>query len=565
MQAARRLYLYAMSGITLAVIAAGLAMLLDVVITWTGMLQHPYDRYPGPREQLSQAIAILAVGLPVWAFHWWFVQRGLAPVRRDHDADRGSPIRAIYLTLVLLISLVVWVSGTAGLLQSLIATAVGGLPEYYSFDPVSSATSAIAGFIVWLYHVVVRRGGLRAGPVAGAATWIPRLYLYGVSLGALVAALVALETLVMAVLVPNLPDEGYSRFAAIENGVTFVAWGIVWLGHWRYATGVADAGDWRGAEERVSRTRLAAFIATIVVATGFTISGIAGAVQGAVAPVIGKLPYEEGASGNLWVAPLVSAIAWVIVWWICLDGLRREPAAEEPLRALHQARLESHAMVAVALAFGGAGLGWILGMVVDIVFGGVRMTDPDRLPWTFELAQFLPMAAVGLGIWAWQWSRVLGRRRRDPNGEANSTIRRAFLYLTLAVSLVVALGSATLILYRLVGTVIGAALAGNTVSALSTPLGALVMAAIVLGYHGLLLRADMALRPVEATTPATLVPPPVVLAGAQAGARRTLELVGPEGADLDAALTAAREALPEGVRLESGREADAGPGTPAAR
>jgi hypothetical protein len=163
------------------------------------------------------------------------------------------------------------------------------------------------------------------------------------------------------------------------------------------------------------------------------------------------------------------------------------------------------------------------------------------------LAQFLPMAAFGLGIWAWQWSRVLARRRRDPHGEANSTIRRAFLYLTLAVSLVVALGSAALILYRLVGTLIGANLEGNAVSALSTPIGALVMAAVVLGYHGLLLRADMALRPVEAAAPA---PSPVMLAGAPAGVQRTLELVGPEGADLDAALAAARAALPEGVRLE---------------
>src|SRR3990172_13331725 len=203
MQTVRRLYLYVMSGITLAVIAAGLAMLLDVLITGTGMLEHPYDPYPGRREQLSQAIAMLGVGLPVWAIHWRFVQRGLAAGRLERDAERGSPIRAIYLTLVLLVSLVVWVAGTAGLLQSLIAEAVGGLPEYYYFDPVSSATTAIAGFIVWLYHGGVRRGDLRAGAGHGAATWIPRLYLYGVSTGALVVALAALESFVMAALVPE--------------------------------------------------------------------------------------------------------------------------------------------------------------------------------------------------------------------------------------------------------------------------------------------------------------------------------------------------------------------------
>jgi hypothetical protein len=552
MQAARRLYLYAMSGITLGVIAAGVAMLLDVAITSSGILEHPYVPYPGRREQLSQAIAMLAVGLPVWAVHWWFVQRGLAAGRPERDAERGSAIRAVYLTLVLLASLVAWVSGTAGLLQSLITTAAGGLPDYYyGPDPVSSVTSAIAGFMVWLYHGVVRRGDLRAGAVHGAATWIPRLYLYGISIGALVAALARLEGLVTATLVPEATGADYSRFSAIESLVAIVAWGLVWAGHWRYASGVARADDWRGAEERISRTRLAAFITTIVTAAGFTIAGVAGAVQGIAAPLIGDVPYEGDASGNLWVGPLVSAIAWAVVWWAYLRGLRREPAAAEPLRVLHQARLENHGMGAAALAFGAAGLGWMLGMLIDIVLGGVRMTDPDRLPWTFELARFLPMAAFGLGIWAWQWSRVLGRRGRDPNGEANSTIRRAFLYLTLAVSLVVALGSAALILYRLVGTVIGADLEGNAVSALSTPLGALVMATISLGYHGLLLRADMAIGPVEVPPEATEpAPPPAALSGTAGGARRTLELVGSEGVDLDAALTAARASLPEGVRLE---------------
>src|SRR3990172_12616230 len=113
MQTVRRLYLYVMSGITLAVIAAGLAMLLDVLITGTGMLEHPYDPYPSRREQLSQAIAMLAVGLPVWAVHWRFVQRGLAAGRPERDAERRSPIRATYLTLVLLISLFGWVAGSA--------------------------------------------------------------------------------------------------------------------------------------------------------------------------------------------------------------------------------------------------------------------------------------------------------------------------------------------------------------------------------------------------------------------------------------------------------------------
>jgi len=141
---------------------------------------------------------------------------------------------------------------------------------------------------------------------------------------------------------------------------------------------------------------------------------------------------------------------------------------------------------------------WLLGLGIDIAFGGNRRSDPYAVPWTFEVARWLPMAVVGLAIWAWHWSGVLARRRRDPEGEANSTIRRGFLYLTLGVGVVVALASATLTLYRLVGVVVGADLSGNAVSELSTPIGAAAMAAIALVYHGLLLRADQQLRPVAA-------------------------------------------------------------------
>lgn len=548
MQIARRLYLYAMSGITLAVVAAGLGMLLDVIITGSGIFEHPSDAYVNRRQQLSQAIAMLGVGVPVWTFHWWFVQRGLRPGRAGRDAERGSAIRATYLTLVLLVSLVAWVSGAAGYLQWFLMTTSGGFPGSYAWvDPVTPATAAIVGVVVWLYHGMVQRTDLRAGPVSGAAAWVPRLYLYGVALGALVTSLASLQSLISYMASPPAFDEGYARFAAIGSGLALVAWGLVWLGHWRYSTRLVRTDDARGPEERVSRTRLAALIATIVVAAGFTISGIAGAVQGIVAPVIGRLPSGVDGSGPAWVAPLVFAVASGIAWWAHVRWLRDEPAAAAPLRALHQRRLVSHGMAAVGLAFGATGLGWILGLGIDVVFGGIRTTDPDRLPWAFELAQWLPMAVLGLGVWAWQWSGVLARRRRDPDGEANSTIRRAFIFLTLAVALVSALGGATLILYRLVGTAVGASLTGNAVSELSTPVGAFIMAAIVLAYHVLQLRSDQTIRPIVPAGPSTVAPTPVVDASARV--RRPLELVGPEGADLDAALAAARAALPDEIEL----------------
>ena len=552
MQAARRLYLYAMSGITLAVVGVGLATLLDVLIAGSGLLERTYV-VTSAREQLSLAVAMLGVGIPVWAVHWWLIQRGMAPSRPDRDAERGSPIRALYLTLLLLITLVIWVNGAIGLIQGIVASQIPSIQNYAFVDPVSSASSGAVGLLIWLYHGLVRRKDLRAGRVSGAASWIPRLYLYSVALGSLLVALGSLSAVVRYALVPVPFDEGYLFWQALQSGIAVIAWGLVWFGHWRYADHIVGSDGWRGAAERESRTRVAGFIATIMATSAMSLILFALAVQEALTPLVVERP--DGIEPvRAVMAAVISAVPWAVAWWAHARGLRREPMASDPLRALHQDRLESHGVAVVALAIGATGLGWLAGLAIDIVLGGTRTSGGFPGIWSPELIFWLPAAIVGLVAWAAHWRRVLARRHRDPADEANSAIRRAFLYLTLAGALIVALASAALILYRIFGTAIGAGLGGNAVSALSTPLGALAASVAVLAYHGLLLRADQARRAVQ---PGEVEPQIVVGPGSMAeeavAAQRTrrqgFELVGPADADLDAALAAARAALPPGIEI----------------
>ena len=539
MQAVRRLYLYVMSGITLAVIAYGLVLLLRVLLD--GLFPDPpYDDFDQSRQQLSQAIAMLGVGVPVWAVHWWLVQRGLRPGRPERDVERGSGARAVYITFVLLVSLVVWVTGGIQVLQWAAATALSFSSESYYTDPLGGVTVGAVAFVVWLYHGLVRRRDLAAGPVEGTAASVPRLYLYGVAVGALWALLIALESLVYGLLPtypgPADPNQVPYLIGLIINGV---AWSLVWFGHWTYANRLVREDGWRGTAERVSRTRLVAFLVVIIAAAVATLSKVASAIGAALDPVLPDPPFADPAyAPNLLpaiVAPLVIAIAWAIVWLAHTRALRREPAATDSLRALHQARLASHGVAAAALAIGATGAGWLLGFLIDLLLGGERATGP--YPSTWELGQWLPATVVGLGAWWWFWRGVRARRRSDPVDEANSTIRRSFLFLTVGVALIAAIAASALILYRLVGVLLGAEIGGNVGSELSTPLGALIAAAVVLGYHGLALRADQ-----------KLVTPDEPIATGSPVERRALTLVGP-AADLDAALAAARAALPAGVEI----------------
>lgn len=557
MQTVRRIYLYVMSGVTLGVVGVGLSVLLEVILTSSGALRHPYGNFGGDsRQMVSQAIALLGVGVPVWAVHWWFVQRGLASIRPGHEAERRSAIRALYLSIVLVVSLAVWVNGAIGLAQGLLADMTQVSPTFFIVDPVNSATALAVGLLIWVVHGLVRRRDLAGGLVHGAAAWLPRLYVYGVSLGALVISVGALESVVVGLVSTPPSAADYAGVSLIGFGLSFVAWALIWLGHWRYATARTMADDPQSIEERVSRTRLGAFIATIVIASAYTLVGITRTIEAVIRPMLGMQPGGNESWATLVVTPLGIAIPWAIVWFGHTSWLHHDPAAVDPLRSRHVSRLESHAVAAVALGFGAVALGWLIGLAIDAAFGGLRTSGLAISPWTAEFATWLPMAVVGMACWAWQWSSVLVRRRLNPEEEANSTIRRTFLYLTMGVALVAGLGSATVILYRVVGSLLGASLTGNATSELSTPLGAVVVAVAVLVYHGLQLRRDQALR---SDTPAVQAAPPAsveVRGGPEptadvAVARTTLRvvLVGPDGSDLDAALVAARAALPEGFDL----------------
>jgi hypothetical protein len=540
MQAVRRLYLYVMSGITLAVISYGLVLLLRVLLDGV-FPDPPYDDFGSSREQLSQAIAVLGVGVPVWAVHWWLVERSLRPDRPERDAERGSGARAVYITVVLFASLVAWVIGGIQVLQWAVATA-GSVPsDFYYADPLGGATLGAVGFIVWLYHGLVRRRDLAAGPVDGTAASVPRLYLYGVAIGALWAVLTALDTLIGALL-PIYPGgtDAYQLPFRVGLAINGGAWALVWFGHWTYANRLAREDGWRGMEERISRTRLVAFLVVIVAAAAMTLSRVASAIGAALDPVLPAPPFFEPDPSFLpdpvaaMLTPLLTAIPWAVVWFAHTRALRREPAATDPLRALHQERLVSHSVAATALAIGSIAAARLLGYLVDLALGGERATGPNAS--TYELGQFLPAAMVGLGAWWWFWRVVRERRRSEPIDEANSTIRRTFLFLTLGVALVAAIGASAVILYRLVGVLLDAGIGGNLVSELSTPLGTLIAAGAVLAYHGLALRADQKLaKPDE---------PPAI----DPVERRAFSLVGPS-TDLEAALAAARAALPPGVEI----------------
>ncbi|MFV2063824.1 MAG: hypothetical protein ACC726_09985, partial [Chloroflexota bacterium] len=136
-----------------------------------------------------------------------------------------------------------------------------------------------------------------------------------------------------------------------------------------------------------------------------------------------------------------------------------------------------------------------------------------------------------------------------------STARRAYLLLVSGLSVVGVMSSLSWLLFQ----AIRGGLDAGRPQDVDWPIGVLVVAAAILGYHLLVLRSDLALTkvvtepgPVEAqpaATPPTPVPVPVIVQDATDRAIEALEISGPSGADFEALNAAIRSELPKGYTL----------------
>ena len=557
MQTVKRLYLYLMSGITLAVLAVGLRMVLVVLFDAIGLGRGVFigGDPNADRQQLSLAAALIGVGLPVWAVHWWLAERGLRAGTTHSDAERGSAVRAFYLTLALGLLLLFGAAAAIDLLRGLLQGILSSdSPEFPVSDAGGSLATLLVTGIAWAYHVSIRRRDMRVGPLADAAAWLPRVYLYGAALAGVLALLQSIGDLVAvigdALLASGsgVNEPGAGSFQAANSLSVIVVSGAIWVGHWWYSARLVRDASWRGDSERPARLRVAYFVGVILFATFSVIRLAAAALRAVLVPIFGaSSAFGENLTGSDMArvvgVSLVSAVPWVVAWWFHRTSLSNEAAASgDPEREDTAVRLDLHAVALVGLGFGAVGFAWLLGLAVDVLFGGNR-TVGDGF-WRSELAIFVPLALIGSGVWLWRWWRIQARHTAQPAAEASSTVRRSYMLIILAASVIASLASAALVLYRLFGAILGADLGGDAIGELSTPIGVLAVAGIVAVYHGQVLRRDLALRPAEVAPESATAGPPE--------AQRRLVLIGQPGSDLGLALADLRAHLPPGYRLDEG-------------
>jgi len=578
MQTVRRLYLYLLSGISLGVLSTGAWFALRVLLDSLG-IGHG-GQLGGPninREQLTVALSLIGVGLPVWGIHWWLAERGVRGTSSGHDAERGSTLRALYLSAVLAASFGFGAFAAVDLVRELVLAVGGGrsFGEFDSFDLAGSLAALVISGSVWGYHLSVRRRDLDGSALVAAAAWLPRVYLYGVALIALQLVFLGAADLVRIVADALLSsssvvaDDQFRR-AMLAGGVsTVVVGGAAWLGHWWYARRLLADPGWRGASERPARMRVAYFVVVVLASAALVVGHLADVVRAVLGPTLeaDRIVLLGGTSVDLarevFVA-LGAAALPALAWWQHQRWMRAEADERDQFGAGPAAeRLDRYAVALVGLGYAAFGLAWLLGLLIDVTLGGTRTSTGDGF-WRVEFANFAGFALAGSVPWLWEWSRTVSRLAADPNAESGSTVRRTYLLIALAGAVIAGISSLGVILYRLFGSLLGVSLGGNPVSELSTPTGFLVLALAIGTYHGLAARADQARREAAPAAPDALAgaqaaveamaaaAPAAAAPAAAAPGGRMLVLSGPPGEDLTAAIDGLRNALPQGYRLDDG-------------
>lgn len=533
----RRLFLYGMAAVSLALAASGLALLLGGAIDalFGDLVVAESD------TELAVSLSLTVVGLPAWLVFAWLAQRSLD----SHPVEARSTTRWWYLALA---------RGVALIVASVFAIAVGRqIVAAADFNGSHWGWFLVAS-AVWGAH---QFEATHRRPPSTATQSIDRIYrafATGFGLAVLATGLVMVVTeaslqLYDAVLRPTIFDEGQwdrtLRWGVVQSVVGFVVWWWHWI---------------RGLRHEVTTMSW-----HVVVFLFGILSGLAVAVTTAAAVLYLTLEWALGiatrdaaehfADAADAFGPFLVGLAALVYHRLVLAERADAVVRSDPERVYRY-------LVAAAglLALAGA-LASSIALALDALLPtGDVIRDAEW--WRNDLAVTLTLFAVGAPLWIRYWfasQRVAGSvgvrdelssggsSAADATAERHALPRRVFLFAIFGVGVLVLLVNLAILLFQVFDALLEGTFSASTVRDVRWSVALLVSAGAVSAYYWLVLRDDQAAAPVPfAAPPAT--------------ALREAVIVGPQSA-----LVALRRPLEDaGVRVRAWRRTDADPESDAA-
>ena len=579
MATAKRLYLYIVSAIGLGLLLVAGSTLIRLLLDRLGL--HATSPYGGfyygtahpVREAVAGAIGMIVVGLPLFLLHWSLVERMVRGDSPEAAVERRSVVRSVFFALALG-SLLVWTAtATVDFLREGICGPLDAKDLYGIVDIGGSLSVVVVVGGAWLYLAWVRARDLRQGPkLEGPAAWISRLYLYGAAFVGIVTALTASMSLIGTGIdsLAGYSGIGYPIFsgyygpygpnatmptaawwvrpvvAAAASGLVWIA---VWFGHWRYAGRLNARDDGQGQAERISRVRLAYFVGVVAIGIGALASGLGQSLGAVIGALVGAPRISDALP--LWrdiLQPSAAVVVLALAWWLHRSLGQREQAAIASGSSLRAVRPMDYVTALIGLGVFAFELATLVALLADKATGAPISILGTSGSWGLEAASAIGFAVVGLPIWLWPWLSAGRRLARDRPAETRSSSRRYYLFAVAGASVVTGAWSMAMVISQLVRVALSLD-SPNLGWNVSLPLGFLLVAAPMLGYHLLVLRREMTPE-VELAVEAGAAAAEVAQAPALvAQAAQELVIFGPAGPDFEALRASIASRLPAGYSI----------------
>ncbi|WP_308932118.1 DUF5671 domain-containing protein [Arthrobacter sp. SLBN-112] len=443
----RRLIMYGLLFAVVVIAVSGLVGLLERLFRTASTL------VAGDVAGLALSLAFTLIGGPLALLLWWFVWR-----RLDDESERTAAGWGLYLTGMYAVSLIIATTSLLDLASSFIGARESQWP--------SPLANGLVWAAIWLWHRWMwkhpRKPSSHLEDVRAVVGSV-----FGLLLGA-GAAIAALSALL------DTAIRGFTAAASFEpwwfdvlRSVLWAAGGaFVWWWHWfreggrRFRTGLVDVA---------------------IIAVGIFVAGITAlGGLGVALFVLLRLAFDRTDPLTALLEPLAPAIAAAVIGAV----IWRYHRTASILRSTRTRRASLLVTSAVALAAAASGVGVVvnalLAAAVSPLAGGATRT---------LLLGGISSLAVGGPVWWLAWKPRHQPRTADqiPPG------RRVYLVAFFGVSAVVALITLLVIGYRLFEFLLSDVTGGSVLDRIRAPVGLLVAAGLVAGYHLALWRHDRTL------------------------------------------------------------------------
>ena len=480
MRTIRRLYFYLVALISVEVVLWGLIGLLRSIFS---------SELVDTADVLAQALALVLVGLPIFLFHWLWIQRTSA---KDEE-ERTASLRAIFFYGVLLGTLIPVVQN----LLALINRSILGISN------ISYERAFLGGFQTWqdnliaiiinalvaLYFWNVLRDAWKSLTDSENFADVRRLYRYLWLLYSLLMVVFGSQQILRYVFYLPVPESllgevGREMFA---NGLTLLLVGTpLWVYVWHICQDALSA-----PAERDSNLRLGILY---VLSLGGVITVLS--AGGTLLDIFLRRAFGEAMEGYEFVrdigGPISLGIPLAAVWAYYGGWLKRQIGSDEDIvRRAGKQRLYSYILSALGLGAAFIGVTMVLSFTIDLSTSNAIWGSTLRP----RLAGALATLVVGLPLWliTWRPMQTEALTEGDMGDHARrSTIRRVYLYLALFAGVIGGMATAVGLLYLLINTLLTQEVDSDFVPRILNMLQLLVLFIVLLVYHLSVIRRDSA-------------------------------------------------------------------------